>query len=300
MKDSKWQGRKILNEGHGADLEAAAAALEFGATRVPRPDAEKAVYEAYKRKQHGEAIAHHTRALRAAMASGLSEDAEKHAALYGLHMRALGMNPNSTPPPSLVGDSAHEKGAEFKNHDADQLLFESAMSKSERDAFFKHVDSDVPYLSEPQDNLEKGIRVPPSIEDLHGQRVRVYFNLHNRLFSIQHKGRVVAHLPEVSLKDVAFKVNEAGRQRVLQQQRKNVHAYVEGTFDHKPDGHQLLPQGVTYNPYKYSSFVRAHDKSPIQGAKAAVLKNLPHPTITVHEEPQAHAEPSWAHGKGTE
>lgn len=74
--------------------------------------------------------------------------------------------------------------------------------------------------------------------------VRVYRNLHRDCFSIQQrayhlegcggvnrKGQwyVVAHVTELTLADVTFEVSETGRQRVIQEQRKNVHAYVHGT-----------------------------------------------------------------------
>lgn len=67
-------------------------------------------------------------------------------------------------------------------------------------------------------------------------RVFVYFNLHNGRWSIKalsgrFKGCVIAHAREVMLRDVTYKVSEAGRQRVLQEQRKNVHAGVVGTLE---------------------------------------------------------------------
>lgn len=292
-----WKGNVISHPDHHDDLERDSAALEFGATRISREDAEKSAYRGYKTKMHGEAAKHHAQSARHAMSQGSHEEAEKHTALYALHMKAMGLKPSSTPP--VDHNQPFEKYSRFKSHAADQMLVSSSMEKSERDDFFKYVESDAVYLSEPDSDpdLMKSLRSPMALEQLHGQKVRVYFNLHNKLFSVQHKGRVVAHLPEVALENVNFKVNEAGRQRVLSEQRKNVHAFVEGTFKHNAEGHTLLPQGVTYNPYKYSSFVRAHDKSPINAAKHAVLKNLPHPTISVHEEAQQHAEPSWIHGK---
>lgn len=132
--------------------------------------------------------------------------------------------------------------------------------------------------------LKAGPIREPVWEQLHGQRVRVYRNLHNGLFSVLHRGRVVAHVPEVHLNDARFVVNEAGRQRVIKEQKKNVHAFVDGTVDHNPErGVQALPTGVTYNPYRFSSFVRAHDSSPIQKAKAVTLRlvdgMVPHPKL---------------------
>lgn len=65
-------------------------------------------------------------------------------------------------------------------------------------------------------------------------KVRCYWNLHKRLFSVvaregPNKGRVIEHAGRILLRDVTPKVSEAGRQRVLREKRKNVHAYLEGT-----------------------------------------------------------------------
>lgn len=297
-----WKNRKIADDGHHAELETAAANYEFGATRLDRDAAEEAAYREYKRRQHVAAIGHHAQAVRSAVTSGLREEAEQHNALYGLHMKAMGFNPSATPPPAAMVQQSFKDFGKFKPHPADQLLVESSMNKSERADFFKYVDSDASFLSEPENtepDLSKSLKSPMALEQLHGQKVRVYFNLHNRLFSIMHGGRVVAHVPEVKLMNVKFKVSEAGRQRVLQNQRKNVHAFVEGTFDHLPKGdHELLPEGVTYNPYKYETFIRTKDKSPILQAKAAVLVNIPYPMVTVEEEAVQESHPSFIHRRG--
>ena len=64
-------------------------------------------------------------------------------------------------------------------------------------------------------------------------RVRVYRNLARDSYSVMamegpDKGRVVAWAKEVFLDDVKFVVRESGRQRVLNERRKNVHAFVDG------------------------------------------------------------------------
>lgn len=105
-------------------------------------------------------------------------------------------------------------------------------------------------------------------------RVRVYYNLHRHTFSIQHKTpdgwRVRAYADEVLLKDVTFSVSEAGRQRVIRAGRKNVHAYVTGTLvDSLPE----CEVDVTYNPYKYSTFVDAVTLQPVSCVQYARLIN---------------------------
>ena len=58
---------------------------------------------------------------------------------------------------------------------------------------------------------------------------QVYRNLHKGCWSIKEKGgKVVAHAEQAIMYHVTPVVNESGRQRVLREKRKNVHAYLEG------------------------------------------------------------------------
>ena len=91
-----------------------------------------------------------------------------------------------------------------------------------------------------------------------GTRVRVYRNLRNGLMSVQayvgKKWLVVGHVESLLLYDAEFKVSEAGRKRVIEQKRKNVHAFVYGELaDINTD--VVLPTKAFYNPYKYKTFV---------------------------------------------
>jgi hypothetical protein len=107
-------------------------------------------------------------------------------------------------------------------------------------------------------------------------KVFVYYNLHKKVFSVKAlegdmKGRVVAHRLQVCLTDAQFKVSEAGRQRVLQEQRKNVHAGVVGQWDDRLAVN--LGVEVTYNPYKYDSFVTKVGEFPVRRAGQVLLDN---------------------------
>jgi hypothetical protein len=113
-------------------------------------------------------------------------------------------------------------------------------------------------------------------------KVYVYYNLHKKCWSIKalsgsSKGRVVAHADAVELMDCEFRVSEAGRQRVIREKRKNVHAGVAGTLV-AMDGHKTkaghasdqymadwfsprhvkvmepFKHQVTYNPYIMQKF----------------------------------------------
>lgn len=88
-----------------------------------------------------------------------------------------------------------------------------------------------------------------------GTQVKVYRNLRNKMFSIADAstGLVLAHSRTVRLAGATFVVNEAGRQRVLREKQKNVHAYVVGTFVGTLEAAQR--HEATYNPYKCETFV---------------------------------------------
>jgi hypothetical protein len=70
-----------------------------------------------------------------------------------------------------------------------------------------------------------------------------------------------------------FKVSEAGRQRVLREKRKNVHAFVEGIIGdpmNLPDPADL--QRVSYNPYKAGTFVLRDSGTPVHGGRYVICK----------------------------
>lgn len=133
-------------------------------------------------------------------------------------------------------------------------------------------------------------------------RVFVYRNLSNGMWSVkalegEHAGKVVLHAHNVSLggtkgirqgkPGIEFRVSEAGRQRVLREKQKNVHAGVVGYMFHAvvdterypvgghavelpedsnalectPPGHPAYRE-VTYNPYKFEQFVFADTLEP--------------------------------------
>lgn len=113
--------------------------------------------------------------------------------------------------------------------------------------------------------------------------VQVYYNLHKRMWSVREKssGHVACHAEYVQLSDVRFVVSTKGRERVLREQRKNVHAWVEGEFVEaltaqlaelrgRPEG-----RAVTYNPYRHATFVYRSDLAPIHTADGAILVALP-------------------------
>lgn len=119
-------------------------------------------------------------------------------------------------------------------------------------------------------------------------KVFVYWNLNKDCWSVKalsgtRKGKVIYHAEQVRVSNPVGKVSEAGRQRVLREKRKNVHAGIVGELTdvigvQTEAGHDVHvsdlgwfqserwinpkegmtwtdPVSVTYNPYKYKEFV---------------------------------------------
>ena len=99
-------------------------------------------------------------------------------------------------------------------------------------------------------------------------RVDVYFNLRTRVWSIRHKGKVIHHARYVVLSDATAVVSEKGRQRVINRQRRTVHAVIRGTLVHYGDTIPNLSglRAVSYNPYKVPRFYHCNDRSDWGGA----------------------------------
>lgn len=113
-----------------------------------------------------------------------------------------------------------------------------------------------------------------------GDRVMVYYNLHKHTFSVTYNGRVITHADYVKLSDVEFRVRQGGREKVLKEKRKNVHSFVIGTLlDYCSYPCENLPDEpnnniVTYNPYKYSTYVMKDTEEPVYRANEVNMINL--------------------------
>ena len=108
-------------------------------------------------------------------------------------------------------------------------------------------------------------------------RVEIYRNLHNGKLSVRDRKtrHVIAHVDSITLAGVQMIVSQAGRERVLREKRKNVHAFLTGkviafngataykgrnldSYLWKAGSRSLLVgdgRTATYNPYKFDSFV---------------------------------------------
>jgi len=85
--------------------------------------------------------------------------------------------------------------------------------------------------------------------------VKIYRNLGNQVkerYSVQQKGLIVAHTNELSLENCVFTIRISGRERVRQEERKNVHAFLIGNISEKDLD---CTRRVSYNPYNDNGFV---------------------------------------------
>lgn len=124
-------------------------------------------------------------------------------------------------------------------------------------------------------------------------KVFVYRNLRNKCWSIRAeegpaKGKVIAHASNFCVSPATLKVSEAGRQRVIREKSKNVHAGVRGHLvsftsingelpidSLVQSKHNTLPYSlpglhtkeITYNPYRFHTFVTTLGYTPVLAAE---------------------------------
>ncbi len=122
-----------------------------------------------------------------------------------------------------------------------------------------------------------------------GLRVMVYYNLHKKTFSVQYKGRIILYADYVKLGNVEFRVREGGKEKVRQEMRKNVHAFVIGDLlDYCQYPCENMPpetndKVITYNPYKYDSFVKKDTEEPIFNANEIDMINTKNKIFHINE-----------------
>jgi len=122
-----------------------------------------------------------------------------------------------------------------------------------------------------------------------GLRVMVYYNLHKKTFSVQYKGKIILYADYVKLGDVEFRVREGGKEKVRQEMRKNVHAFVIGDLlDYCQYPCENMPpetndKVITYNPYKYDSFVKKDTEEPIYSANEIDMINTKNKIFHINE-----------------
>ena len=118
------------------------------------------------------------------------------------------------------------------------------------------------------------------INNLIGKKVMCYYDLHRHTFSVTYNGLVMLKADYLNLFGVEFRVREGGKQKVRDEQRKNVHAFVIGylrdycEFPCKDIPEPQSNEVVTYNPYKHESFVIKNTEEPIYEANEIEMINI--------------------------
>jgi hypothetical protein len=122
-----------------------------------------------------------------------------------------------------------------------------------------------------------------------GKKVMVYYNLHKHTFSVTYDSKVIMHADYVKLGDVEFRVRKGGKEKVRLEKSKNVHAFVIGTlleYCEYPCDYIPNPPSdkiITYNPYKYDSFVYKNSEEPVYRAKEVDMINSQNKLFVVKE-----------------
>ena len=112
-----------------------------------------------------------------------------------------------------------------------------------------------------------------------GKKVMVYYNLHKHTFSVTYDGKVIMHADYVKLGDVEFRVRQRGKEKVRTEKSKNVHAFVIGRLldycEFPCDDLPVKPFGkvVTYDPYKFDTFVYKTTQEPVYNADEVDMVN---------------------------
>lgn len=110
---------------------------------------------------------------------------------------------------------------------------------------------------------------------------KIYRNLHKKCFSVlkyneEKKGyRLYAHVDRAILTDVVTKVSEAGRQKVIQEKKKNVHAFMLAKY-YVPipaNRYVVRSEEIYYNPYTQSTFTEDKGGPTFTGCEFALLQD---------------------------
>lgn len=109
--------------------------------------------------------------------------------------------------------------------------------------------------------------------------VRVYRNLNKpEFYSILartgiNKGKVVGYAKSVRLIHAKTLVSLKSRDRVLRENRKNVHAFCEGIIVDSSNIIQNIEdkQVITYSPYKMGSFYNRLSEEPVSMTNADII-----------------------------
>ena len=103
--------------------------------------------------------------------------------------------------------------------------------------------------------------------------VRVIRNWKRDCYTILQDGRPKASAKQVRLANVEFLVRRSGREKMLREAKRNVHAYAIGQlldYTHPDEGRELegiCGRIVAYDPYRRAAFVDIESQDPVSSAR---------------------------------
>lgn len=107
--------------------------------------------------------------------------------------------------------------------------------------------------------------------------VRVFRNFKHDCYSVLQDGKLKLVAKQVRLVNVEFRIRETGRQRMIRDQRRNVHAFAVGTlvdFAHPSEGRDLdslSGRSAIYDPHQFNSFVDQETQAPLREASVVQM-----------------------------
>lgn len=99
----------------------------------------------------------------------------------------------------------------------------------------------------------------------------IYRNLRTGGFSVRHLGKVICRIDTAVAVGVRFKVNLAGRNRVLWERQKNVHSFVVAASLNRITNPMSNNHEIKYNPYLTDTFTI--NGKPIHHASSVLFLN---------------------------
>lgn len=106
-----------------------------------------------------------------------------------------------------------------------------------------------------------------------GDYVEVYRNLRNHKFSVRVNGLVVGYVDEIKLENVLTKVGKSGRERVLLEKQKNVHAFICGTVVEEINIEDQTLDQLYYNPFEVDRWVmKSHRNIAVSSTNYVLMR----------------------------
>ena len=139
-------------------------------------------------------------------------------------------------------------------------------------------------LTEPKGyvHMRDAKSVAPELGNCAPDRVKVYVNHRLKCLSVLNvkTNLLYCHAHSIDLAYAEFRVQEAGRQRVLRDKRNNVHAYVVGHFMDIDARRNVVSvkdgwRPASYDPYKYGFFYDDATEQPVMESERLVIYDSP-------------------------